>query len=241
MKTNNENVKKLLMLGLVGAIITFIGGELTIGWTIYPEASNYYSAMLAGCANLSTLQLALGILFGGIGIPMQYYGFEAIAKIIEKNNKSKKCAKFAHMGAVATAFFGSVVHILCIALMFIIKVEYQNGFIPDYTSMLGVIPQSALDFTIWAVLPMSFICLIPYTIGMIAMFWAIIKKYTNFPKWACIFNPLTMKLLLNLVAEIAPNTELFNGIRMANMGLGALFTFAGFLILIKKKKIQVAE
>jgi len=194
--------------------------------------------MLAGCQNLTILQLALGILFGGIGIPMQYYGFEAISKIIKENKKSEKCAKLAHIGAVATAFFGSVVHILCIALMFIIKIEYQNGFIADYTTMLGVIPQSALDFTIWAVLPISLICMIPYTIGMIAIFWAIFKKYTNLPKWACIFNPLTMKVLLNVVAEVAPNTELFNGIRMANMGLGALFTFAGILFLLKKDKVK---
>jgi len=238
MKVEENNIKKLLMFGLIGAIITFIGGELTIGWTIYPEASNYYSAMLAGCQNLTILQLALGILFGGIGIPMQYYGFEAISKIIKENKKSEKCAKLAHIGAVATAFFGSVVHILCIALMFIIKIEYQNGFIADYTTMLGVIPQSALDFTIWAVLPISLICMIPYTIGMIAIFWAIFKKYTNLPKWACIFNPLTMKVLLNVVAEVAPNTELFNGIRMANMGLGALFTFAGILFLLKKDKVK---
>lgn len=241
MKSNENNIKKLLLIGLIGAIITFIGGELTIGWTVYPEASNYYSAMLAGCKDLTIFQLALGILFGGIGIPMQYYGFEAISKIIEKNKKSEKCAKLVHIGAVATAFFGSLVHILCIALMFIIKIEYQNGFLPDYTTMLGVLPQSALDFTIWAVLPISFVCLIPYTIGMIAMFWAVFKKYTDFPKWACIFNPLTMKILLNVVAEVAPNTKLFNGIRMANMGLGALFTFAGFLILIKKKNIKISE
>ena len=82
MKAEESNIKKLLMIGLIGAIITFIGGELTIGWTIYPEANNYYSAMLAGCKNLTIIQLALGILFGGIGIPMQYYGFEAISKII---------------------------------------------------------------------------------------------------------------------------------------------------------------
>lgn len=147
MKSNENNIKKLLLMGLIGAIITFIGGELTIGWTVYPEASNYYSAMLAGCKNLTIFQLALGILFGGIGIPMQYYGFEAISKIIDKNKKSEKCAKLVHIGAVATAFFGSLVHILCIALMFIIKIEYQNGFLPDYTTMLGVLPQSALDFT----------------------------------------------------------------------------------------------
>lgn len=229
------------MIGLIGAIITLIGGELTIGWTIYPEASNYYSAMLAGCKNLTIIQLALRILFGGIGIPMQYYVFESISKIIKENKKSEKCAKLVHKGAVATAFFGSVVHILCIALMFIIKIEYQNGFITDYTTMLGVLPQSALDFTIWTVLPMSFVCLISYTIGMIAMFWAVFKRYTDFPKWACIFNPLTIKVLLNVVAEVAPNTELFNGIRMANMGLGALFTFTGFIILIKKKNIKIAE
>jgi len=235
MRVEENNIKKLLLIGLIGAIITFIGGELTIGWTVYPEASNYYISMLTGCENLSILQLAFGVLFGGIGIPLQYYGFEGISKLIKKNKKSDKCAKYVHLGAVATALFGSAVHIACIMLMIILKMEYMAGFIPDTTTLLGIIPQSAIQFTLWTVLPLSFICIVPYTIGMIAMFWAIFKKYTNLPKWACIFNPLTMKVVLNIVTEVAPNTELFNGIRMANMGLGALFTFAGLLLLLRKK------
>ncbi len=63
---------------------------------------------------------------------------------------------------------------------------------------------------------------------MIVMFWAVFNRYTDFPKWTCICDSLTMKTLLNIAAEAAPNTELFNGIWMANMELSVLFAFACF-------------
>lgn len=73
------------------------------------------------------------------------------------------------------------------------------------------------------------------------MFWAVFKGYTDFPKWACVFDPLTMKVVLNIAAAAAPDIELFNGIRMANMGLGAVFTFSGFLIVMRKDTVKYSE
>lgn len=114
-----------------------------IGWTVYPESGNYYSAMIAGCKDLSIFQSAAGILFGGIGIPVQYCGFETISKIIAE--KSEKCAKLVHSGAVATAFWGSAVHLLYISLMLIKKensrtINYMFS-IPSRIPIIDVILQ----------------------------------------------------------------------------------------------------
>ena len=73
-------------------------------------------SMLSGYALLSLSQLACGIFFGWIGIPLQYYGYKAILDIISKSN-CQKCAKLTEIGAKAIAFGGATVHVVCVALM----------------------------------------------------------------------------------------------------------------------------
>ena len=94
------NIRKLLIIGLIASIVTVLGGELTIGWVEYPRVENDLTGMmgmLLGSANLSLWQLACGVLFGGIGIPLQYYGFKATAQLVEKGG-SKRASKLIHVG-----------------------------------------------------------------------------------------------------------------------------------------------
>jgi len=74
----------------------------------------------------------------------------------------------------------------------------------------------------------------------IAIAIPIFKGKTILPKRAAIINPLTRKIVLNTLAMAAPNTKLVNAVRMSNMGVGSLITFAAFWILLKKiqKKIS---
>lgn len=55
-------------------------------------------------------------------------------------------------------------------------------------------------------------------------------KIRKLPRWMCLLNPLTAKVLLNAVAVIAPNTALSNGLGMANMALGGMIPFLGLLL-----------
>ena len=218
-------IKNWFIIGIVFAIMTMLGGEIPIGWTVYPEADNELVAMIIGCGNLSIVQLASGVLFGGIGIPLQYYGYKAIGRIVEMSG-SEKCSKLIYLGAKAIAFWGGIVHIICVALMFICKIEGTHA--------LEQLPQSVIDFTLWLVLPITVVFMVIYIPMTIAMIIPIIKGKTIFPKWAVIFNPIVYKILLNIIAFITPNTELMNGIRMSNMGIGSLVTFIGLLLLLIK-------
>ncbi|MBQ9142652.1 MAG: hypothetical protein IJX63_12845 [Lachnospiraceae bacterium] len=219
-------LKNWLITGIVFAAMTMLGGEIPIGWTVYPEADNVLLSMIMGCGNLTMLQLACGVLFGGIGIPLQYYGYKAIGRIVEMGG-NKKYGWFICLGAKAIAFWGGIVHIICVALMFLCRLEQ--------THTLNRLPQNVVDFTLWLVLPISAVFMILYLPMTIAMLLPVIKGKTLFPKWAVIFNPIMYKILLNLLAYVAPNTELMNGIRMSNMGIGSLITFTGLLVLFTKK------
>ena len=182
--------------------------------------------MILGYASLSIPQLASGVFFGGIGIPLQYYGYKAIAEIINKTD-CKKCAKLTDVGAKAIAFGGATVHVVCIALMYICKLECTNP--------LTEIPQSIIDFTLWFVLPFSIVFMTINTIMAFAIAIPIIKGKTIFPKWAVVFNPLASKVLIPIVAmTLLPNSKIVNALNMADMGIGSLITFVGLMILLNK-------
>ena len=206
-----SNIKKLLWLGFLGSCLSLIC-DFLLGWMVYPEADSHYIAMIASCADLSWVRLGLSAVFGAVGIPMQYFGFKAIAEIIGRNTR---CGKLVYAGAVSTVAMGGSVHILCVALMALLKVEFEGGFASSPASaMLESIPVSALRFTLWGILPVALIMMMPYMIGAVTIFLAIFKKQTILPRWMCLLNPLTAKVLLNAVAVIAPNTALSNGLGM---------------------------
>ena len=230
---NDEYIRlrRLFWVGIIMALITIIGGEIPIGWVVNPEAENELYSMILGYASLSVPQLASGVFFGGIGIPLQYYGYKAIVEIINKTD-CNRCAKLTDIGAKAIAFGGATVHVICIALMYICKLECSNT--------LTEIPQSVIDFTVWLVLPFSAVFMTINTIMAIAIAIPIIKGKTIFPKWAVVFNPLASKILIPIVAMVLlPNSKIVNALNMADMGIGSLITFLGLMVLLKKQQKEV--
>ena len=219
------HLRKLFIIGIIVSVITVFGGEMPIGWVVNPEADNAVISTLMGYSQLSLAQLACGVFFGGIGIPLQYYGYKAIGEIAEAGG-NKKCSGLINLGAKFIAFFGGIVHIICVALMFVIKTEQP---LPTDT-----IPQNILDFTLWLVLPISAAFMTVYTVMTIAMIIPVIKGRTIFSKWAVVFNPLIAKVIIPVVAVFLPNTKFVNALNMADMGLGSLITFVGLLILLNK-------
>lgn len=220
-------MKKMLCLGLMGTVLSLIC-DFLLGFMVYPEADNHYLAMIASCGELSWVRLGLSALFGAMGIPMQYAGFKAISEMI---GRQTRCGRLVHAGAVSTLALGGSVHILCVALMALMKVECMHGFDPlAADGLLQAIPESAMYFALWGILPVTLIMMTPYFCMAAAMFWAILRGKTDMPKWMCLLNPLTAKVLLNVVAVIAPNSAIANGLGMANMALGGMIPFLGILI-----------
>lgn len=181
--------------------------------------------MIMGYSALSSLQLACGVFFGSIGIPLQYYGYKAITNIIAQS-ECKNCAKITKIGAKAIAFDGAVVHVICIALMYICKLECSHT--------ITELPQSVVDFALWFVLPFSSVFMIIYTLMTFSIALPILKGKTIFPKWAAVFNPLLPKIFFPIIASFLPNNKIVNALNMADMGIGSLITFVGLLVILDK-------
>ena len=225
-------IRKLLFIGLIASLVTVLGGELSIGWAAYPvieDDPTGMMGMLIGSGNLSLLQLACGVLFGGVGIPLQYYGFKGMALLVEQGG-SHRCARLMHMGAAATGFLGGIVHVVCIGLMFVCRMVDFSG--------VSAIPQEVLDFALWLVAPISLVFMPVYYAMTIALFIAVVRGQTCLPRWAAVFNPLTGTLVLNALPLLLPSSPLVNALGMANMGFGSVLTFGGTLALLARKAPQ---
>ena len=229
---DNQRISKLLTIGLVVSVLTVLLGELPIGWTVYPAVEGDETGMvgmLIGSGELSMLQLACGALFGGVFIPMHSIGFEATARIVE-NGGSEKAAKIIRAGAVATGFWGGIVHVICVALMFLCKVVDLSG-----VTGLSTIPQTVMDFALWVVMPICVVFMPVYYAMCIALFASIVRGKTGLPRWAAVFNPVTGALIMNMLPMLFPAAELVNALGMASMGIGSVLTFGGLLTVWRDK------
>lgn len=217
-------IRRNLIWGLIASVITVLAGELPIGWVKYPNIDGDATGiigMLLGSADLSLLQLASGALFGGIFIPLQYFGFKAAADIVALGGNPKS-ARIIRLGAVATALWGGIVHVVCVALMFVCRLT-----VLPYDVLLTTV----MEFLLCLVLPISIVFLPMYYAMTITLFLTILRGRTCLPRWAALFNPLLCTFLINALPMFAPNMELINALSMANMGIGSILTFGGFLCI----------
>lgn len=220
-----QYMRRLLWIGLAASIVTVIGGELPIGWVDYPVIAGDPTGllgMLIGSGQLSLWQLGCGVLFGGIGIPLQYDGFKALY-ILAYEGRSDRAEQIIRLGAKATAGLGGAVHVLCVALMFL-----SRGLDPALTTL----PQPILDFALWLVLPLCVVFMPVYYAMCIALMAMVLRGRTRLPRWAAVFNPLTGTLLLNSLPLFLSASPLVNALSMASMGLGSALTFGGILLLL---------
>ncbi|MBQ8554900.1 MAG: hypothetical protein IJ438_03400 [Clostridia bacterium] len=231
-KKLHAEVRRLLLIGLVASLVTVIGGELPIGWTVYPVIRGDVTGMagmLIGSGKLSVLQLACGVLFGGVGIALQYFGFEGAARLVGAHG-NRKSARIMHWGAAATAGLGGIVHVICVALMFVCRVVDLSG-----VTGLANIPQPVLDFALWLVMPISVVFMPVYYAMCVALFAAVVRGRTSLPRWAAVLNPLTATLMINALPVVFPASPMVNALGMANMGIGSVLTFGGLLMLTGKE------
>lgn len=218
--------RRLLRIGLIASLVTVLLGELPIGWTVYPTVEGDpfgLIGMIIGSGSLSMWQLASGALFGGIFIPLQSYGFEGVSQIV-KDGGNPRAAKLIHAGAVATGFFGGIVHVICVALMYVCRLLNAQA--------LAGLPAEVLEFSLWLVAPVSIVFMPVYYAMCIALFVVVVKGKTCLPRWAAMLNPLTATLVINALPLLLPASALVNALGMANMGIGSVLTFGGALALL---------
>ncbi|MBR3950968.1 MAG: hypothetical protein IKJ79_03545 [Bacteroidaceae bacterium] len=225
-----ERTKLYWILGFVGVLLSMTG-DLLLGAHVHPDAPDAYTRLMLGCSQVPHHFIALGLFVGAIGIPMQYFGYESVLSIVRSRGCCATLCRLIHWGNVAIAFWGASVHILCSLLMLMMKLypispEMLVG--TDMSDMLASLPPSLVDFTLYYLMPITAVMLLLYYVMAVSLFIAIVSGKTQLPRWACLFNPMLVEVLINFMPNV--NNAFVNGMLMSNMALGGLITFTGILL-----------
>lgn len=215
-----KNIRKYLMLGIIGAAVT-VAGELLQGAVVAPEMANEMVRIFSTIGVLPVWRIGLGSTLGGLGILMQWFGFHGIC--LSFDNKNTRMASAYRAGNLGFAILGSLVHILMSVYMFVYKL----------TSPMGMGHTYRMEFMNWFVMPITVIFFAAYGLFSVTMFIQFFKKHTVFQKWSWVLNPVIGKIVINMLTAVLPNTALVNGIGFADMGLTSLITFVVLYCLCK--------
>lgn len=182
---------------------------------------------IVSAQKLSYTRIGLGGFFGFVGIPVTAFGFYVLYMLIEE--KSSMLARLYRASVYGYIAFGGAIHIICCYLVTGIKKDLETG-----TAEADIL-QAVLAEQGGYVIPSSLVFFAFYFLNVITMLLIIGKKKTCLPGWMWIINPLTFKVLLNMIGKLGTSAFL-NGLACSNMSLGALIIMVVWLIVIGKKK-----
>lgn len=204
---DKRRIRKYLLIGLMGAIITVIG-EMSQGLAETVAASDSMTELFATYETLPVWRIGLGSTVGAIGILLQYFGVYAI--FLAFKDRDDKSSKIYKWGVYNYAFVGAIIHILMSLMIYIYKINSEL----------------VMDFTIWFVAPFLIFFFVGYIWFSIIMFNKFRRKETIFPAWCCVLNPILGKGFFNVVAMLIPVSVIANGVSYSNMGITAVVMFA---------------
>ncbi len=219
-------VKKLLLYGMIGAVLTMIGDFLLLGVDSTGAVGALGQYILAA-EKISYTRIGLAGSFGFAGIPVTAFGFYALYELMQdKTSALARIYKASVYGFVAS---GGAIHIICCYLVTGMKKALETG--TDQESMLSVILAEQGGYLI----PCFIIFMAIYLANVITMILGISKGKTPLPRWMWLINPFTFKILLNLVGKMS-TAAFWNGIACSNMSLGALIIFLAWMLVLLRRR-----
>lgn len=224
-KQRTERIR-LLIYGMIGAILTMIGDCLLLGVDT-SGATGALGQYIVSAEKISYTRIGFAGFFGFIGIPVTAFGFYVLYQMLE--DKSGILAKLYRASIYGYVALGGAIHVICCYLVTGIKKALETGTTADNMLATVLAEQGAY------VIPSMIVFFCFYFLNVATMIVIIIKKKTIIPKWMWILNPFVFKLLLNGIGKIGTSAFL-NGLACSNMSLGALIIMFGWLLVILKQK-----
>ena len=219
-------VRKLLIYGMIGAILTMIGDFLLLAVDSAGAVGALGQYILAA-ERLSYTRIGLAGSFGFAGIPVTAFGFYALYELMQ--DKTSTLARIYKASIYGFLAFGGAIHIICCYLVTGMKKALETG--TDQESMLSVILAEQGGYLI----PCFVIFMAFYFANVITLILIIAKGKTSLPRWMWLINPFAFKILLNLVGKMS-TAAFWNGIACSNMSLGALIIFLAWMVVVLRRR-----
>ena len=217
-------IKKLLMIGLFGALLTLIG-DCLIGAAKFPDGANMIEGYFAIALAMPAWRPILGGLVGFVGICLEFPALMTICPLI-REHMPRSGSFYKSSMYVYLALGGGAVHLPCGVFVWIYKAVAE-------ASGAEVGRDIATRYLLYFLLPAAAAFGVFFIGASVVQFIAFAKGRTPFPKWYCVFNLLIGKAVFNAVRRLG-NTALYNGIGTSNMSLGAIIMFTALLLSWKK-------
>lgn len=219
-------VRKLLIYGMIGAVLTMIGDFLLLAVDSAGAVGALGQYILAA-ERLSYTRIGLAGSFGFAGIPVTAFGFYALYELLQ--DKTSTLARIYKASIYGFLAFGGAIHIICCYLVTGMKKALETG--TDQESMLSVILAEQGGYLI----PCFIIFMAFYFANVITLILIIAKGKTLLPRWMWLINPFAFKILLNLVGKMS-TAAFWNGIACSNMSLGALIIFLAWMVVVLRRR-----
>lgn len=219
---------RYLVYGLIGAVLTMIGDFLLLGVDSV-GAEGALGQYIIAAEKLSYTRIGLAGAFGFVGIPITAFGYFVLYELM--SDRTSTLAKLYKASVYGYVAFGGAIHIICCYLVTGIKKALETG--TGNSDMLTVILNEQGGY----VIPCMVVFFAIYLVNVAALIIIIAKKKTMLPGYLWLINPITFKLLLNMLGKMS-TSAFWNGIACSNMSLGAIIIFIVWIIFINSKKSE---
>ena len=226
MNIQRKEIIKLLLYGMIGAVITMIGDCLLLGVDSTGE-TGALGQYIVSAGKLTYTRIGLAGFLGFLGIPVTAFGFYALYQLME--DKASLLSKIYRASIYGYVAMGGAIHIICCYLVTGIKKALETGTAADDMFSTILVEQGGY------VIPSFVVFYILYFVNVVAMVVVIFKKKTMLPKWMWILNPFVFKILINGIGKLGTSAVL-NGLACSNMSLGALIIFMGWMMVVLKSQ-----
>lgn len=214
-----SRIRKLFLIGLTGACMTFVGDWL-LGWGVYDTGITGIGRKLSQYLALSDAKIFWSAFLGLIGISLEGLCYFGIYRLIS----SDKYAHIFRSGVFGYMLFAACgVHVPCLSSVFF----YKHMTLAD--------PEEALDLSIrfgaYFLLPAMILFLIFFAVMCVGQIGAFAKGYTPYPKWCWVFS-MPVGMAMTMLLKFTGNHAITNALTAAWISIGNIWMFGGLLLMM---------
>jgi uncharacterized membrane protein YhdT len=222
---NWDKIRLLLKIGIVGAIIIFVG-DLLMGWGIKDMSFSGLERQVSQYLTVSDNRMFWSSLLGLLGVPIACVGHFGVYKLLKPY--SRKYAKLYLIGILGfLAFGGAGVHVSSVESAFFYK--YMTA--TDPSTALA----TSMKFASYFLLPLYIALVSCWIIMVYAHIKAVAKGFSPYPRWCWVFSMPVGTLLFSLIAVFG-NHAVVNAIMVGTFSLGNIWALSGALLMLGKAK-----
>ncbi len=222
-RLNRETIKKLLITGLIGALVTGVG-DFLLGYAEEESASGFAAAIMASAPNLSDGQMIVGGLVGFFGILLE--GIACIAVYRLMADSAPGYARIYRAGIIGYIWLAPAgchlnMGVLNLAYKYLLLADAETAARAAGLLFYGFsLPVYVLLVLFW--LPMMFVQFLAFDRGL--------TPYPRSAKWFNVILGTVPAFALSLLS--GPHTALGAAIGTMFLSFGNAFMFGGLLFTL---------